>query len=131
MAGRIKYLCVILIILIIQICVYGYTYQEFNKIENELTHLLSLTRYDEIIIRTENLLKEKLTDNQKVSIYFYRGSAYLKKGKLDEAIDDLEQVIKLKGIGNYHFQRAVSLLLDLLYKTGDEKRLKKNIDALV
>ena len=82
MASRVKLIIGVLLVILIRISIFGYSYQEFNKIENELTHLFSLTQYDEIIIRTENLLEEKLSDNQKVSVYFFRGNAFLKKGEL-------------------------------------------------
>ncbi|MCK4666497.1 tetratricopeptide repeat protein [Candidatus Dependentiae bacterium] len=105
--------------------------KEFNKIRNELFHLSSIQRHSEIILRVDILLEEKLTDFQKTTLLFYRGQAYLKKGSLDSAINDFEELLKLKQTSNHRYIQAVNILLDLLFKTGEEKRLRKNLDMLV
>ncbi len=126
-----KFTLSLIVLICTAISIFSLPVREFNKIENELVHLSSIQRHPEVILRVNVVLKEKLTDSQKTTLLFYRGNAYLRKGSLDSTINDFEELLKLKQSSNPIYISAVKILLDLLFKTGEEKRLRKNLDMLV
>ncbi len=130
MACRIKILTVLLILISISLNSLGYSAQEFAKIEDELLYLYQITKYSELIAKCDSILNSSLNDYQKTSIYFYRAQGYLKSGDISKALDDYEIVIELNQINNYHFHSAVNFYLELLYSTGEEKRLRSALDKL-
>ncbi|HDS09385.1 MAG TPA: hypothetical protein ENN73_04080, partial [Firmicutes bacterium] len=131
MACRIKVISISVLVFLISVLVYAnYSPQEFAKIENELLYLFQITRYGDLISKCDSLLESDLNNFQKTTVYFYRAQGYLKSGDIARALDDFQAVTEIKQVNNAHFNSGVNFYLELLYSSGEEKRLNKALDDL-